>query len=412
MTTATISEGRAADLDEVLALLASAGLHGGGMPEHLDGFLVAREDGRLVATVGLENHGTVGILRSVAVVPGCRGRGIAAALVRAAISRSLARGHQALYLLTNTAESYFERFGFQRIERAQVHPAALVSKQFVKKACEQSTVMMLEHKRSGRAEMNEHAIRNAVRERYARAATAGATCCDGSGQSGAAASCCDGAGQRTGSASCCAPPAIIFADGRAVPEEIAGTSLGCGAPIEAAAPQPGETVVDLGSGAGLDAFLAADRVGPSGRAIGVDMTPEMIAKARANADRLGAANVEFRLGEIEHLPLPDACADVLVSNCVINLLPDKRPAFSEAFRVLRPGGRLVVSDIVSAAPLPDALKTPELWSACLAGALPEADYLGLVARAGFTSIEVLSKRGWDAAGLFSVTVRAVKPGRE
>jgi len=170
--------------------------------------------------------------------------------------------------------------------------------------------------------------------------------------------------------------------------------------------------VDLGSGAGLDVFLAADRVGPDGRAIGVDMTPEMIAKARVNADRLGVANVEFRLGEIEHLPLPDACADVLVSNCVINLLPDKRPAFSEAFRVLRPGGRLVVSDIVSAAPLPDALKTPELWSACLAGALPEADYLGLVARAGFTSIEVLSKRGWDAAGLFSVTVRAVKPGRE
>ncbi len=141
------------------------------------------------------------------------------------------------------------------------------------------------------------------------------------------------------------------------------------------------------------------------------MTPEMIAKARANADRLGAANVEFRLGEIEHLPLPDACADVLASNCVINLLPDKRPAFAEAFRVLRPGGRLVVSDIVSAGPMPDEFKTPELWSACLAGALPEADYLGLIANAGFTSVEVLSKRGWEIAGLFSVTVRAVKPGR-
>ncbi|MDI6771688.1 MAG: arsenite methyltransferase [bacterium] len=383
MTAATISEFRASDLGEVLALLASAGLPGVGVPEHLDGFLIACEDGRLVATAGLEDHGTVGILRSVAVVPGCRGRGVAATLVRAIIGRSHAKGHEALYLLTNAAESYFERFGFQRVERAQVRSAALASKQFTEKACEKSTVMVLEHKRSGRVSMNEHAIREAVRERYARAATAGTPCC--------------------------APAPITFADGRAVPEEIVDTSLGCGAPIEAAALKPGETVVDLGSGAGLDAFLAADRVGPSGRAIGVDMTPEMIAKARANASRLGAANVEFRLGEIEHLPLPDACADVLVSNCVINLLPDKRPAFSEAFRVLRPGGRLVVSDIVSAAPVPDEFKTPELWSACLAGALPEADYLGLIAGAGFTSVEVLSKRGWNAAGLFSATVRAVKP---
>ncbi|MDQ7840468.1 MAG: arsenite methyltransferase [bacterium] len=379
------------------------------MPEHLDGFLIVCEDGRLVATAGLEDHGTVGILRSVAVVPGCRGRGVAATLVRAIIGRSHAKGHEALYLLTNAAEFYFERFGFQRVERAQVHPAGLASGQFVEKACEQSTVMVLEHKRSGRVSMNEHAIREAVRERYARAATAGTPCCEGTRHSGTAASCCDGVEQRVTPTSCCAPAPITFADGRAVPEEIVGTSLGCGAPIEAAALKPGETVVDLGSGAGLDALLAASLVGPSGRAIGVDMTPEMIAKARANASRLGAANVEFRLGEIEHLPLPDACADVLVSNCVINLLPDKRPAFSEAFRVLRPGGRLVVSDIVSAAPVPDEFKTPELWSACLAGALPEADYLGLIAGAGFTSVEVLSKRGWNAAGLFSATVRAVKP---
>lgn len=400
----TISQGSIAELDEVLALLASVGLLGDRVPDHLDGFLIAREEGRLVATAGLEDHGAAGILRSVAVAPGCRGRGVAATLVRAIIGRSRAKGHEALYLLTNAAGPYFERFGFQRVEREQVRPEALASKQFAEKACEQSAVMVLEHRRSGRVEMNEHAIREAVRKRYARAATAG--------QSGAAASCCDGVEQRATPASCCAPAPVTFADGRAVPEEITGTSLGCGAPIEAAALQPGETIVDLGSGAGLDIFLAADQVGPNGRAIGVDMTPEMIAKARANAGRLGAANVEFRLGEIEHLPLPDACADVLVSNCVINLLPDKRPAFSEAFRVLRPGGRLVVSDIVSAAPLPDELKTPELWSACLAGALPEADYLGLIAGAGFTSVEVLSKRGWNAAGLFSATVRAVKPVRE
>jgi SAM-dependent methyltransferase len=209
--------------------------------------------------------------------------------------------------------------------------------------------------------------------------------------------------------SCCGDAPLTFVDGRAVPQDLAGASLGCGAPIDAAALKPGEAVVDLGSGAGLDVFLAADRVGPTGRAIGVDMTPEMIAKARGNAARLEARNVEFRLGEIEHLPLPDDGADVVISNCVINLLPDKRPAFAEAFRVLRPGGRMVVSDIVSAAPLPAAFKTAEMWTACLAGAIPESEYLGLAAAAGFTNIEVLAKRGYGPAGLFSVTVRAVKP---
>lgn len=404
MMPVTISEGRAADLDEVAELLASAGLLGERAPGCLDGFLIVREGGRLVATAGLEDHEAFGILRSVASAPDCRGRGIAAALVRTIIDRSSAKGHQNLYLLTKTAESYFERFGFRRIERAEIGATVLAAGQFAEKACEKATAMVLVHTRSGRVAMNEHAIREAVRERYARAARAG--------QGGAAAACCEGGEQRVTPASCCAPASITFADGRTVPEEIAGTSLGCGAPIEAAALRPGETVVDLGSGTGLDAFLAADRVGPVGRAIGVDMTPEMIAQARANAVRLGVANVEFRLGEIEHLPLPDGCADVLISNCVINLLPDKRPAFSEAFRVLRPGGRLVVSDIVSAAPVPDELKTPELWSACLAGALPEADYLEHVAGAGFASVEVLSKRGWNVAGLFSATVRAVKPDRE
>jgi arsenite methyltransferase len=245
--------------------------------------------------------------------------------------------------------------------------------------------------------MNEHAIRTAVRERYGRLATTGASCC--------------GAGEisELSQASCCGDAPVRFLDGHAVPQDLAGASLGCGAPIEAAAPQPGETVVDLGSGAGLDAFFAADRVGPTGRVIGIDMTPEMIAKARGNAEQLQTRNVEFRLGEIEHLPLGDVETDVVVSNCVINLLPDKRPAFREAFRVLRPGGRMVVSDIVSAAPLPDVLKTPEMWTACLGGAIPESEYLGMIASAGFADIEVLTRREYASTGLFSITVRAVKP---
>ncbi len=242
--------------------------------------------------------------------------------------------------------------------------------------------------------MDEHAIRTAVRERYALAATRGTSCCG------------------DGASSCCVDQPITFLDGRAVPEALAGASLGCGAPIEAAALRPGETVVDLGSGAGLDVFFAADRVGPTGRAIGVDMTPEMIARARSNAEALGATNVEFRLGEIEHLPLADATADVVISNCVINLLPDKQPAFEEAFRILRPGGRLVVSDIVSSQPLSDEFRTPERWTACLAGAIPQAEYLRLIEQSGFSTVEVVSKAGYSIAGLFSVTVRAAKPGRE
>ncbi len=252
--------------------------------------------------------------------------------------------------------------------------------------------------------MDSQAIRMAVRERYARAATRGTSCC-GEGESATP-------GTAVGGASCCAAQPITFRDGRAVPEALASASLGCGAPIEAAALQPGETVVDLGSGAGLDVFFAGDRVGTGGRAIGVDMTPEMIAKARSNAAALGVANVEFRLGEIEHLPLADATADVVISNCVINLLPDKRPAFEEAFRILRPGGRLIVSDIVSSLPLPDEFKTPERWTACLAGAIPQADYLHFMEQAGFTNVKVLSKTGYSIVDLFSVTVRAVKPARE
>jgi SAM-dependent methyltransferase len=254
------------------------------------------------------------------------------------------------------------------------------------------------------AEQDAQAIRTAVRERYARAATMESSCCGNA--PGVAV---NQAGTSAGS--CCVTAPLTLTDGRALPVDIASASLGCGAPIDAASLQPGETVVDLGSGAGLDIFLAADRVGPAGRAIGVDMTPQMIAKARANAARLGAANVEFRLGEIEHLPVPDESVDVVISNCVINLLPNKRPAFEEAYRVLRPGGRLVVSDIVSSRPLPEELKRPDRWTACLGGAIPERDYIGAIKAAGFTDVAVLSKRDYEGGLLLSATVRAVKPSR-
>jgi arsenite methyltransferase len=252
-------------------------------------------------------------------------------------------------------------------------------------------------------ERDEQAIRGAVRERYARAATMMTGCCDAPAADGG--SCCgDGA-----AGACGEGVPLTFSDGRALPDDLAAASLGCGAPLEAADLRPGETVVDLGSGAGLDVFLAADHVGPGGRAIGVDMTPEMVARARANRERLGLTQAEFRLGEIEHLPVADADADAVISNCVINLLPDKGPAFAEAYRILRPGGRLVVSDIVSSEPLPDEDRTAERWTACLGGAIPEDDYLALVRDAGFDGVEVLARRAYADGRLFSVTVRGRKP---
>ena len=146
----------------------------------------------------------------------------------------------------------------------------------------------------------------------------------------------------------------------------------------------GETVVDLGSGAGNDAFIAAKSVGPAGRVIGVDMTPEMISRARANAARVGAENVEFRLGEIEALPIERDTADVVISNCVVNLVPDKRRAFSEIHRILKPGGRFTISDVVLGSELPEAVRrNAALWAGCVAGALPKAEYLEIARQAGF-----------------------------
>ena len=178
------------------------------------------------------------------------------------------------------------------------------------------------------------------------------------------------------------------ADLATIPEG-ANLGLGCGNPQVTASLKPGETVVDLGSGAGFDCFLAAHAVGPTGRAIGVDMTHEMLAKARENQKKLGVANAEFRLGEIEHLPVADGTADVVISNCVVNLVPDKAQVFREAFRVLKSGGRVAISDVVNIAPLPDELAAdPRLLCGCVSGAAPTRQIEEFLAAAGFYHIRV------------------------
>ena len=192
----------------------------------------------------------------------------------------------------------------------------------------------------------------------------------------------------------------------AVPDG-ANLGLGCGAPLQAAAVIAGETVLDLGSGAGFDAFLAAREVGPRGRVIGVDMTPEMIERARANADRGGIENVEFRGGQIEALPLEDESVDVIISNCVINLSPDKPAVFREAFRVLKPGGRLAVSDILLTAPLPEAVADNlAAYVGCLAGASLVEDYLDAIRDAGFDEPAIEMRAATEVLASDDPVVRA------
>ena len=201
-----------------------------------------------------------------------------------------------------------------------------------------------------------------------------------------------------------------------IPEE-AIMGLGCGNPTAIADLKTGEVVLDLGSGAGVDVFLAANRVGSTGKAIGVDMTKEMVDKAKRIARSHGYRNVEFRLGEMEKLPVRDESADAIISNCVVNLSPDKSRVFQEAYRVLKPKGRLIVSDIVSEGVLPDEIRdNPDTWACCIGGALEQREYLGKIRKAGFEDVEVVSSRGFyieDKANqtkekLLSITVKAYK----
>ena len=228
-------------------------------------------------------------------------------------------------------------------------------------------------------------IRTVVREKYGEIAEGRRSGCGCSAPAASGGSCCGDALLTLG---------YTEQQKAAIPEG-ADLGLGCGNPLAHAALKAGETVLDLGSGAGVDCFLAARETGPTGRVIGVDMTPSMIERARANAAKAGTTNVEFRLGEIEHLPVADATVDCVISNCVVNLSPDKPQVFREAHRALKPGGRMLVSDLVLTRPLsPEMQQNVTLYVGCVAGAAMKDEYLEMIRRAGFTEVAVVEERGY------------------
>jgi SAM-dependent methyltransferase len=255
--------------------------------------------------------------------------------------------------------------------------------------------------------MSTSDIKEVVKERYGQAAlratTGGSSCCGG----------------RAAVENCCDPITSQLYDASQItglPVEAVQSSLGCGNPTLLAQLHPGETVLDLGSGGGIDVLLSARRVGPAGKAYGLDMTEEMLALARRNQATAGVENVEFLQGEIENIPLPDNSVDVIISNCVINLSADKDRVLREAFRVLKPGGRFAVSDVVVRGAVPAELRrNMELWAGCIAGALQDSDYAAKLAAAGFTAIEIEPTRvyGMEDARQFlagqGVDVEAVAP---
>ncbi|MDF1504597.1 arsenite methyltransferase [Roseisolibacter sp. H3M3-2] len=260
-------------------------------------------------------------------------------------------------------------------------------------------------------------ITDIVQERYGAAARR-VLQAEGAASCGPVSSCC-GAAAFDGTVDPITADLYVSGETDVLPPAAVLASLGCGNPTALAALEPGQVVLDLGSGGGIDVLLSARRVGPTGKAYGLDMTADMLALARKNAAEAGVTNVEFIEGHIEAIPLPDASVDVIISNCVVNLSADKRRVLAEAFRVLKPGGRFAVSDVVVRGEVPDAVRrSMELWVGCVAGALEESEFLALLADAGFEDASIEPTRVYDArelglgehaASFMAGFVRATKP---
>jgi arsenite methyltransferase len=401
---ATVRPARVSHLEGVRTLLDGASLPLAGVADQFeDGYVVAETDGALVGAAGIEVYGAYGLVRSVVVAPEWRGRGVGEALLRERLEWARGRGLRRVYLLTTTAAGWFRGLGFETVARDDVPASVRRSPEFSSICPSSAEVMEYRLVQIPRAccgpasrglEVTRHidlgdadALKAEVREKYGAAATRAA--------GGARSSCCGAAPDEVWDPI----TADLYDDGETsgLPMEAVLASLGCGNPTALASLEAGETVLDLGSGGGIDVLLSAKRVGETGFVYGLDMTDEMLALARANQARAGATNVEFLKGDIESIPLPDASVDVIISNCVINLAADKSEVLREAFRVLKPGGRFAVSDVVARKQVPALVRqSMELWMGCIAGALDEQTYERLLRDAGFADASLEPTRIYGA----------------
>lgn len=363
-----------ADLPQVHHLLSQAGLPADGL-DQTSGWVVEMDEA-LVGHVALEATPDAVVIRSLVVDPSQQGHGLGERLMMAAEAAAEGR---VLVLKTDTVGPWMLRRGYRTAPLGEVPSSVRSTTQFSGTLCAGTPIYMKE------SPMNNDTLKAAVRDRYTGFVTRNQSCCGPKSACG-----CSGGIE---------DPSLkigyALQDVEAVPDG-ANLGLGCGNPVALASMKPGEVVLDLGSGAGFDAFLASKRVGPEGRVIGVDMTPAMLERARGLAAKHGYTNVEFREGDIESLPVEDATVDAVISNCVINLTTDKERAFREAFRVLKPGGGLMVSDLVLIRPLPEAIRNDlDAYAACVAGALLKDDYLAAIQAAGFQGMEVVGESTYD-----------------
>lgn len=368
-----------ADLEAVQGLLAVAGLPSDNLPA-TRGWVALRE-GRLVGHVALEEAADGVILQALAVAAEARGTGLGRALLDRA--EAALEGRPA-FARTDTIGPWLRARGWQALSREAVPPGVAATRQFAGARCAQTPIFA---RPSGAPMATSSPIHDAVRTAYGRIAQGGGGCC------GPVSSCCGGDRAEAVAQGLGYDPADLST----LPEG-ANLGLSCGNPTALAELKPGEVVLDLGSGAGLDVFLAAPRVGPTGHAHGVDMTREMVARARQNAAtfraRTGLDNVTFHHAQIEAIPLPEVSVDVVLSNCVLNLSPDQPAVWREIARVLKPGGRVAISDMVLLRPLPEALRASvEARVGCIAGAPLQGDLERMVAEAGLVDLRLEARPG-------------------
>lgn len=381
------------DMRVIMPMLENASLPLAGVSAAGENFFVARQAGNILGGVAMESYGANVLLRSLVVTPNHQRRGVGVELVTFFLERARSLQKGRVYLMTLGAQPFFRKLGFQEIPTELMPDELHASEEFSGCASAGASTMVL----SLAGADDEARLKEDIRRKYGQVAKV-----SNSLAPAAKSSCCGPRAQPQQQKTQVTRELYSLEQASCLPSTAKEASRGCGSPTDALNLKPGETVLDLGSGAGADVFLAAQQVGPTGRVYGLDMTPEMIDVARQGQKELGLQNVEFMLGEMERIPMEARSVDAVVSNCVISLVKDKDRVFREIFRVMKPDGRMSISDIVSTSTLPAAIRNDlNLWLGCLGGALLIEEYRSKLEQAGFTDISIEVKRVYNLEELLT-----------